>query len=55
MRMQTIQDVPDWAKKETQELIDAGALRGSEKGLELTEDMLRTIIICKRYIESQSK
>lgn len=55
MRMQTIQDVPDWAKKETQELIDAGALRGSEKGLDLTEDMLRTIIICKRYIESQSK
>ena len=55
MRMQTINDVPDWAKKETQELIDAGALRGSEKGLDLTEDMLRTIIICKRYIESQSK
>ena len=55
MRMQTINDVPDWAKKETQELIDAGALRGSEKGLDLTEDMLRTIIICKRYIESQGK
>lgn len=55
MRMQTINDVPDWAKKETQELIDAGALRGNEKGLDLTEDMLRTIIICKRYIESQGK
>lgn len=55
MRMQTINDVPDWAKKETQELIDAGALRGSEKGLDLTEDMLRAIIICKRYIESRSK
>ncbi len=30
-RYQTIDDVPKWAKKETQELIDLGALRGNDK------------------------
>lgn len=44
-RYQTIVDVPEWAKAETQELIDLGALRGNEKGLDVTEDMLRTMII----------
>ena len=44
-RYKTIEDVPEWAKPETQELIDLGALRGNEKGLDVTEDMLRTMII----------
>lgn len=52
MRFQTIEDVPSWAKKETQELIDSGALKGTESGLNVTEDMLRTMIINKRYIDS---
>ncbi len=46
-RYQSIDDVPAWAKKETQELIDLGALRGKggELGLDVTEDMLRCMII----------
>lgn len=44
-RYQTINDVPAWAKQETQELIDLGALRGNERGLDVTDDMLRTMII----------
>lgn len=44
-RYQTINDVPAWAKHETQELIDLGALRGNERGLDVTDDMLRTMII----------
>lgn len=51
MRYKTIDDVPGWAKAETQELIDAGALKGKggDAGLDVTEDMLRTMIINLRY------
>lgn len=45
MRYQTIDDVPAWSKQETQELIDLGALRGNGNGLDVTEDMLRTMIV----------
>ena len=45
LRYQSVDELPQWAKAETQELIDLGALRGNEKGLDVTEDMLRTMII----------
>lgn len=49
----TFNDLPDWAKKETQELIDSGALRGKGDGvLDISEDLLRSIIISKRYSDS---
>ena len=54
-RYQTIEDVPEWAKPETQELIDLGALRGNEKGLDVTEDMLRTMIINLRATKALIK
>lgn len=54
-RYNTIDDVPDWAKRETQELIDSGALRGNENGLDVTDDMLRCLIISKRYAEGLLK
>ena len=54
-RYQTIEDVPAWAKPETQELIDLGALRGNEKGLDVTEDMLRTMIINLRATKALLK
>lgn len=55
MRYQTIDDVPAWAKKETQELIDLGALRGNENGIDVTEDMLRTMIINLRATKALMK
>lgn len=55
MRYQTIDDVPAWAKQETQELIDIGALRGNENGLDVTEDMLRTMIINLRATKALMK
>lgn len=55
MRYQTMEDVPQWAKAETQELIDLGALRGNEKGLDVTEDMLRTMIINLRATKALMK
>lgn len=49
----TFNDLPDWAKKETQELIDSGALKGKGDGvLDISEDLLRSIIISKRYSDS---
>lgn len=50
-RFKTIYDVPESLRKETKELIDSGALRGNEKGLDVTEDMLRCMIINKRYTD----
>lgn len=55
MRYQTIDDVPAWAKKETQDLIDLGALRGNENGIDVTEDMLRTMIINLRATKALMK
>lgn len=56
-RYKTIEEVPEALRAETQELIDSGALkgRGDELGLDLTDDMLRSIIISKRYTDSKSE
>lgn len=51
-RYQTIDDVPAWARAETQELIDSGALRGNDNGLDLTEDMMRCMIINLRQTKA---
>lgn len=53
VRYKTINDVPASLRKETQELINAGALKGNENGLDVTEDMLRSMIIMKRYIDKK--
>ena len=51
-RYYSIDDVPAWAREETQRLIDRGALLGDEHGnLDVTMDMLRTMIVCQRMID----
>lgn len=50
-RIKTIADVPESLKKETQELISCGALKGNGNNLDITLDMLRSIIISKRYAD----
>ena len=55
LRYQSVDQLPQWAKAETQELIDLGALRGNEKGLDVTEDMLRTMIINLRATKALLK
>lgn len=47
----TINDVPKALQPETKELIDCGALKGNGNDLDLSEDMLRGIIIGKRYAD----
>jgi hypothetical protein len=51
-RYATIDDVPAWAREETQRLIDRGALRGvGGDGLNVSEDTLRSMIVCQRMID----
>lgn len=44
-RYQTLEELPAWSVPEATELVELGALKGNEKGLDVTEDMLRTMII----------
>ena len=50
-RYATIDDVPAWAREETQRLVDRGVLAGTTGGkLDLSLDMLRTLIVCQRMM-----
>lgn len=53
-RYKTVEDLPAALQSEIRELISAGALKGQggDKGLDLTEDMARGMIIGKRYADS---
>ena len=44
-RYQKLEELPAWAVPEATELVELRALKGNEKGLDVTEDMLRTMII----------
>lgn len=55
-RYYSIDDVPAWARGETQRLIDSGALAGTGGGkLDLSLDMLRTMIVCQRMMDGDAK
>lgn len=43
-----IDDVPEWAKPTVQKLYDGGCLEGTGDNLELTTDILRTLVILDR-------
>ena len=50
VRYNTVAEMPEYYRAEAHALIDAGALRGDAAGnLNVTEDMLRCMIISKRY------
>ena len=51
-RYDTVLEMPKWAQPDMAELVYEGYLRGTEPGkLDLSHDMIRTIIICKRMID----
>ena len=53
-RYNTVAELPAWAQEETQKLIDRGALLGDEHGnLDVTMDMLRTMIVCQRMVDGK--
>lgn len=44
----TIDDVPDWGKATVQRLLDAGILKGTDSGLNLSYEMLRIFVVHDR-------
>lgn len=50
-RYQTMEELPNWATAHIEGLVKSGCLNGNEKGLDLSEDMLRVIVVLKRYID----
>jgi hypothetical protein len=48
MRYVTIDDIPSWGKETVQKLVDKGILKGNENGLDLSQDMLRMLVILDR-------
>ena len=52
-RYETIEDMPGWARPGMQRLVDRGVLAGTGDGkLDLSLDMLRTMIVCQRMIDA---
>ena len=55
VKYKTIDDVPEWYRSEVQELMDAGALKGTGNGaLDISEDVVRGAIIGMRYAEARN-
>ena len=55
VRYKNINEVPKWYRSEVQELIDAGALKGTGNGdLDISEDVVRGAIIGMRYVEAKN-
>lgn len=51
-RYKTVYDVPKWARDDIRQLCDDGIIVGDEYGnINLSEDALRCIVICKRMVE----
>ena len=54
-RYHSIDEMPEWARKEAKELVDSGALQGDTSGdLNVSGDMLRGAIIGMRYVEARN-
>ena len=55
VKYKTIDDVPEWYRSEVQELMDAGALKGTGNGaIDISEDVVRGAIIGMRYTEARN-
>ena len=55
VKYKTIDDVPEWYRSEVQELMDAGALKGTGNGaIDVSEDVVRGAIIGMRYAEARN-
>lgn len=47
-RYNTLEEVPEWGKATVEKLIQKGALKGDENGLNMDEVLLRTLVIHDR-------
>lgn len=48
MRYNSVADCPAWAQDTIRKLVDRGALTGDGSGLNLSDDMVRLLVICER-------
>lgn len=48
MRYNILEEIPDYARPTIKKLIDKDILKGTENGLDLSEDMLRMFVINDR-------
>lgn len=48
VRYNTVEECPDWARETVQKLVDKKYLDGTGKGLDLSYDMVRTLVILDR-------
>ena len=48
VRYNTVEECPDWARETIQKLIDKGYLGGNGQSLDLSHDMVRTLVILDR-------
>lgn len=56
VKYKTIDDVPEWYRSEVQELMDAGALKGTGNGaIDISEDVVRGAIIGMRYVKAKTR
>ena len=56
IRYNTIAELPEYYRGETEKLIRRGALRGRADGaLDLSEDMLRTMLVCQRMVDEREE
>lgn len=53
-RYNSINEIPESLRSEIQELVNCGALKGDGKGFDLSYDMIRILVIAKRYLDLQS-
>jgi peptidoglycan L-alanyl-D-glutamate endopeptidase CwlK len=56
-RYKTIEEMPVYAQDTMEELVNEGILagKGGELGLDLTEDMIRTLMLCKKMIDKKGE
>lgn len=48
------ENMPEWARPTVQKLVNEGILKGDETGLNLTDEMLRILVILDRMMDSQT-
>ena len=55
MIYKTVNEIPEYAKSIIKDLVDSGVIKGEENGnLNLSDEMIRTIIITKRMIDKSA-
>lgn len=52
-RYKTIDEIPEYAKESVKKMCDIGAIKGGGESLDLSEDMLRLIVIFDRYVNKE--